>query len=116
MNTNGGHQEYVKVPASWVIKIPQGLDEKEIMIYGTAGLTAALSINELQQNSINSGKVLVTGATGGVGSIAVSILNKLGYEVTTITGKRDKIEFLKSLGAKEVILREEFDIDNKNQC
>ncbi len=113
MNTDGGHQEYVKIPASWLIKIPKGLDEKEIMTFGTAGLTAALSINELQENSITNGKVLVTGATGGVGSIAVTILAKLGYEVVTITGKKDKIEYLKSLGANEVILREDFDISNK---
>lgn len=113
MNTDGGHQEYVKVPASWVIKIPNGLDEKEIMTFGTAGLTAALSVNELEENNISSGKVLVTGATGGVGSIAVSILAKLGYQVVTVTGKKDKIDFLKSLGASEVILRDEFDISNK---
>ncbi len=113
MNTKGGHQEYVKVPSSWAIKIPKGLDEKEIMIYGTAGLTAALSINELQKNNIREGKILVTGATGGVGSIAVCILSKLGYEVSAITGKKEQIEFLKSLGAKEIILREEFDIENK---
>ncbi|RXI45315.1 oxidoreductase [Malaciobacter mytili] len=113
MNTNGGHQEYSKVPSSWAIKIPKELDEKEIMIYGTAGLTAALSINELQQNNITKGKILVTGATGGVGSIAVCILSKLGYEVSAITGKKEQIEFLKSLGAKDVILRQEFDIENK---
>lgn len=113
MNTNGGHSEYVKVPASWVVTIPQGISDKEIMIYGTAGLTAALSVNELLNNGITSGEVLVTGATGGVGSIAVAILSKLGFSVTAISGKEDKIPFLKDLGAKEVILRADFDVENK---
>ncbi len=76
MNTNGGHSQYVKVPASWVVAIPSSLSDKEAMIYGTAGLTAALSINELINNNITqeSGDILVTGATGGVGSLAVAIL------------------------------------------
>lgn len=113
MNTNGGHSEYVKVPASWVVKMPEGISDKEIMTYGTAGLTAALSVNELLNNGITSGEVLVTGATGGVGSIAVSILSKLGFSVTAISGKEDKIPFLKELGAKEVILRGDFDVENK---
>ena len=113
MNTNGGHAGFVKVPASWVVKKPSNITDKEIMTYGTAGLTAALSVNELLNNGVTSGEVLVTGATGGVGSIAVSILSKLGFEVTAISGKEDKIPFLKVLGAKEVILRKDFDIENK---
>jgi putative YhdH/YhfP family quinone oxidoreductase len=113
MNTNGGHAEFVKVPASWAIKIPKGLTNKEIMTYGTAGLTAALSINELLNNNITQGEILVTGATGGVGSIAVAVLSKLGFNVTAISGKEDKIDFLKALGAKEIILRKDFDIENK---
>lgn len=113
MNTNGGHAEFVKVPDTWVINIPNGITEKEIMTYGTAGLTAALSVNELLNNGIKNGDVLVTGATGGVGSIAVAILSKLGFTVTAISGKKDKIPFLKSLGAKEVILRKDFDVENK---
>lgn len=113
MNTNGGHSEYVKVPASWVVPKPANITDKEIMTYGTAGLTAALSVNELLNNGIKSGKVLVTGATGGVGSIAVSILSKLGFEVIAISGKEEKIEFLKALGASEVILRKDFDVENK---
>lgn len=115
MNTNGGHSEYVKVPASWVVKIPDGITPKEIMTYGTAGLTAALSVNELLSNGINpkGGSVLVTGATGGVGSIAVSILGKLGFDIVVISGKEEKVPFLKSLGAKEVLLRKDFDIENK---
>ena len=113
MNTNGGHSQFVKVPASWVVKMPSNISDKEIMTYGTAGLTAALSVNELLNNGITKGTVLVTGATGGVGSIAVSILNKLGFEVTAISGKEEKIPFLNELGAKEVILRKDFDIENK---
>lgn len=115
MNTNGGHSEFVKVPASWVINMPEGISDKEIMTFGTAGLTAALSVNELLNNGISkeSGEILVTGATGGVGSIAVSILNKLGFNVVAISGKEDKIQFLKDIGAKEVILRNNFDVENR---
>jgi len=113
MNTNGGHSEYVKVPASWIVKIPETISDREIMIYGTAGLTAALSVNELLNNGITSGNILVTGATGGVGSISVSILAKLGFNPIAISGKEDKIPFLKGLGATEVILRKDFDIENK---
>jgi len=115
MNTDGGHQSYVKVPASWVVKKPLALTDKEIMTYGTAGLTAGLSVNELLNNGITpeSGEILVTGATGGVGSIAVAILSKLGFDVVAISGKEDKIPFLKELGAKEVILRKDFDVENK---
>lgn len=113
MNTNGGHSEFVKVPASWVVKKPENISNKEIMTYGTAGLTAALSVNELLNNGVTNGEVLVTGATGGVGSITVSILSKLGFNVTAISGKEEKIPFLKELGAKEVILRKDFDVENK---
>ncbi|MCJ8327310.1 MAG: YhdH/YhfP family quinone oxidoreductase [Campylobacterales bacterium] len=109
MNTNGGHSEYVKVPSSWIIKKPSNISLKELMIYGTAGLTAALSVNELLANGITKGEVLVTGATGGVGSISVAILTKLGFTVIALSGKEDKIPYLKSLGAKEVILRSTFE-------
>ncbi|AYJ81064.1 oxidoreductase [Aliarcobacter cryaerophilus ATCC 43158] len=110
MNTNGGHSQFVKVPASWLVSIPSALSEKEAMIYGTAGLTAALSINELINNKITqeSGDILVTGATGGVGSLAVAILSKLGFNVVALSGKEKKIDFLKNIGASEVVLREEF--------
>jgi len=115
MNSDGGHQSFVKVPASWVVKKPSNISDKEIMTYGTAGLTAGLSVNELILNGVNvdSGEILVTGATGGVGSITVSILSKLGFDVVAISGKEDKIPFLKELGAKEVILRKDFDVENK---
>ena len=115
MNTDGGHQSYVKVPASWVVKKPDMITDKEIMTYGTAGLTAGLSVNELLNNGITpqSGEILVTGATGGVGSISVSILSKLGFDVVAISGKEEKIPLLKEIGAKEVILRKDFDVENK---
>ena len=116
MNTDGGHAQYVKVPASWVARIPDSITDKEIMTFGTAGLTAALSINELISNGVKaeSGDILVTGATGGVGSIAVSILSKLGYNVTALSGKKERIEYLKRIGANEVILRDEFlDLSNR---
>ena len=110
MNTDGGHCEYVKVPASWVARTPDAITDKEIMTFGTAGLTAALSVNELIENGVKpeDGEVLVTGATGGVGSIAVSILSKIGYQVVAISGKADRIDYLKQIGASDVILRNDF--------
>ena len=115
MNSNGGHAQYVKIPASWVARIPDAISDREIMTFGTAGLTAALSINELIENGIKpeSGDILVTGATGGVGSIAIAILSKLGYNITAISGKKERIDFLKKIGANEVILREEFEEESK---
>ena len=109
MNTSGGFAEYIKVPSDWVVKLPAGLSLKESMIYGTAGFTAGLSLCKLEQCSEEkiNGEVLVTGATGGVGSLAVAILAKQGYNVVASTGKKDKIDFLKKLGAKEVIGRDE---------
>ncbi|KAB7884391.1 YhdH/YhfP family quinone oxidoreductase [Poseidonibacter ostreae] len=115
MNTHGGHAEFVKVPSSWVARIPDAITDKEIMTFGTAGLTAALSINELTQNGVKpeDGAILVTGATGGVGSIAVSILNKIGFDVVAISGKEEKIDYLKKIGATEVILRDTFNEESK---
>ena len=115
MNTNGGHAEFVKIPADWVARIPDAITDKEIMTFGTAGLTAALSINELMDNGVRpeSGSILVTGATGGVGSIAVSILSKIGFTVIAISGKEEKIDYLKRIGASEVILRDTFNEEAK---
>jgi len=115
MNTHGGHAQFVKVPASWVARIPDSISDKEIMTFGTAGLTAALSINELIANGVKpeNGPVLVTGATGGVGSIAVSILSKIGFNVVAISGKKEKIDYLKRIGASEVILRDTFNEESK---
>jgi acrylyl-CoA reductase (NADPH) len=111
MNTSGGYSEYIKVPASWIVKLPENLSLKESMIYGTAGFTAALSVYKMISGGIlpDSGNILVTGATGGVGSIAVSILHKLGYSVIAVTGKPQAKDMLLSIGAKDIILREELD-------
>jgi acrylyl-CoA reductase (NADPH) len=111
MNTSGGFGQYISVPAKWVIKLPRGLKPKESMIFGTAGLTAALCIDKLLQNGLtpDKGKVIVTGATGGVGTMSVMILAKLGFHVVGVTGKPEGREFLLEIGAKEVISREEVD-------
>jgi len=109
MNTSGGFGQYISVPALWANKLPQGLSLKDSMSCGTAGLTAALCIIRLMASGLtkDSGEVLVTGATGGVGSIAVAILGKLGFNVVAATGKAGEHEFLRNLGAKSIISREE---------
>jgi len=116
MNTSGGFGEYIRVPAEWVVKLPKGLSLKESMVYGTAGFTAALSLYKLEMNGLKKtdGDVLVTGATGGVGSLAIAILAKAGYQVTAATGKKDCEAYLKKLGAYKVIDRSEVnDLSNK---
>ena len=107
METDGGFGQMIQVPSKWALKLPDGLSLKESMMLGTAGLTAAMSVQELIENGVApaSGPVLVTGATGGVGSLAVSILAKAGYQVTAATGKLDETDYLKGLGAAEVIER-----------
>ena len=111
MNTSGGYEEYIRVPANWVVRLPKNLSLRESMIYGTAGFTAALSCYKLINNGVtpDKGPVLVTGATGGVGSIALSILVKSGYEVVAVNGIVDETDYLRKLGAKEVISIEEAD-------
>jgi len=107
MNTAGGYGEYIRVPAEWAIALPKGLTLRDSMILGTAGFTAGLSVQALVDRvSPDAGEILVTGATGGVGSVAVAILAKAGYKVVAVTGKADQTEFLKGLGASEVITRE----------
>ncbi|WP_342477734.1 acryloyl-CoA reductase [Paenibacillus sp. FSL H7-0350] len=105
----GGFSEYARIPADWVIELPEGLTLREAMIYGTAGFTAALSVQALEAQGMtpDQGKVLVTGATGGVGGAATAILAKLGYQVTASTGRTDEAGYLQALGAAEVISREE---------
>src|SRR5699024_1027391 len=105
---NGGFSEYARVSSDWVLPLPDGLSLKEAMIYGTAGFTAALAVHQLQYNGVTTkdGKVLVSGATGGVGSIAVAMLAKLGFDVVASTGKETARDFLRSLGASEIISRE----------
>jgi acrylyl-CoA reductase (NADPH) len=105
----GGYSEYARIPSDWLVPLPKNLTLKEAMIFGTAGFTAALSIQRLEDNGLtpDKGNVLVTGATGGVGSLAVSMLAKAGYKVVASTGKASEHDFLKGLGATEVISREE---------
>jgi len=109
MNTSGGYAEYIRVPANWVVKLPDNLSLRESMIYGTAGFTAALSCFKLINSGVtpDKGPVLVTGATGGVGSIALSILVKSGFEVIAVNGIVDEADYLLQLGAKEVLSIEE---------
>jgi len=104
---DGGYAEYVRVPADWVVRVPHGLSLFDTMAIGTAGFTAALSIVELERNGLApaNGPVIVTGATGGVGSIAVQCLAARGYTVTALTGKDDQHQFLRSLGATDVLPR-----------
>jgi acrylyl-CoA reductase (NADPH) len=105
----GGFSEYARISGDWIVPLPDGLSLKEAMIYGTAGFTAALSVYRLEQNGLSpeKGKVLVTGATGGVGSTAVSILAKRGYEVAASTGKQSEHTYLKEIGASEILSRED---------
>lgn len=107
-NRWGGYAEYVRVPQDWVVPLPPGLSIRESMILGTAGLTAGLCVGQLERNDVTpeAGQVVVTGASGGVGSCAVAILAKLGYQVTAVSGKTSAHEYLKSLGAAEVVPRE----------
>lgn len=109
MNTNGGFGEYIAVPAGWVVKKPNNLSLLECMVYGTAGFTAALGLMQMENNGQNPtmGPLLVSGATGGVGSMAVSIYAKAGYEVIASTGKTSEHEYLKNLGASTIISRED---------
>jgi acrylyl-CoA reductase (NADPH) len=105
MNTSGGFGQYIRVPAEWVVPMPDGLTVRDSMIYGTAGFTAALSVYQLVEHGVSpeKGDVLVSGATGGVGGIAVSILSKIGYSVAAINGLKDQSDYLKDIGAKSVI-------------
>jgi acrylyl-CoA reductase (NADPH) len=106
---HGGFSEYARVPSSWLVPLPSGLTARQAMVVGTAGFTAALSVHALERHGLTAsdGPVLVTGATGGVGSIAVGILADRGYEVAASTGKPEAEGFLKGLGATEILGRDE---------
>ena len=109
MSVFGGFGELVQLPSKWVLKLPAELNSFDSMCYGTAGITAAACVKKIiDANVSNELPVLVSGATGGVGSISVGILSKLGYQVHAISGKQEKTETLKSMGASEIILRDEF--------
>jgi acrylyl-CoA reductase (NADPH) len=107
-NRWGGYAQYVRVPQDWVVPLPEGLTLRESMMLGTAGLTAGFCVDALQKHGItpDRGPVVVTGASGGVGSFALAILAKLGYHVAAVTGKPTAHEYLKSLGAAEILPRE----------
>ncbi len=113
MNTFGGFGEYIKVPQEWIVKKPDNLSLSESMAFGTAGLTAGLCLRKLLAHGLKpeDGDVFVSGVTGGVGIIALMLFKKLGFNVTAITGKLDQEEFLKNLGANQVIDRNTLDLD-----
>ncbi|HEX9183881.1 MAG TPA: acryloyl-CoA reductase [Burkholderiales bacterium] len=109
---HGGYAEYARIPADWAVKLPKGMTLWEAMAYGTAGYTAGLAIVKMELNGLKpaNGPVVVNGATGGVGSIALAALAKLGYSVTALTGKESESDWLKKLGAKEILLRQSLDL------
>jgi NADPH2:quinone reductase len=109
---DGGYAERVRVPADWVVRRPESMTAFDAMTLGTAGFTAAQAIMLMEHNGLapDKGPVAVTGATGGVGSVAVEILAKIGYHVVAITGKEEEADYLKGLGAKEVLARQSIDL------
>ncbi|MFO7693850.1 MAG: oxidoreductase [Vicinamibacterales bacterium] len=112
---DGGYAEYARVRGDWVIPIPAGLDSRSVMQLGTAGFTAGLAIHRLEHNGLapDNGPVIVTGATGGVGSLAVDMLAGRGYRVTALTGKAEAADDLRALGAAEVLVRGEFEMGTR---
>lgn len=112
---DGGLAQYARVPADWVIPIPEGLTMKDCMILGTAGFTAGLAIHRMLENnqSPDKGPIVVTGASGGVGSNAISMLSRLGYETIAVSGRREFDEYLKSLGATKVCSAKDLQLSNR---
>lgn len=112
---DGGFAEYVRVPADWVVPLPTGFTLFDAMALGTAGFTAALSIHRLEQNELcpENGKVIVTGATGGVASLAIGMLAQCGYHVAALTGKDSQHDYLNSLGAAEILSRHELEMGKR---
>ncbi|MFK8067074.1 MAG: oxidoreductase [Gammaproteobacteria bacterium] len=115
MSHDGGYAEYVRVPAEWVIPLPESITTKEAMIIGTAGFTAALCIDRMEQNgqTPEQGTILINGASGGVGCMAIDMFSSTGYDVTALTGKMSEIDYLRSLGAKEVLDRNELSFSGR---
>ncbi len=109
---HGGYAEMARLPAEWVVKLPAGLSRHDAMALGTAGFTAGIAVVRMEHNGLapDKGPVIVSGATGGVGSIAIEILAKRGYHVVALTGKEAEADYLKGLGAKEVLLRQSLDL------
>ncbi len=114
MGTAGGFGQRIRVPAAWVARLPKGMSPRSAMVFGTAGLTAALCVDKLLKNGVvpESGSVLVTGSTGGVGIVACALLVKLGFDVVASTGKPDQAERLLAMGVKEIVARETLSEDN----
>jgi acrylyl-CoA reductase (NADPH) len=112
VNHHGGYAEYARIPANWAVKLPRGMTLWEAMAFGTAGYTAGLAVVKMEHNGLTpaGGPVIVDGATGGVGSIAIAALAKLGYHVVALTGKENEADWLKRLGAREVKFRQEIDL------
>lgn len=109
---HGGYAEVARIPADWVVKLPQGMTLKEAMTFGTAGFTAGLAVVRMEANGLkpDNGPVIVSGATGGVGSVAIEVLAKLGYHVVALTGKESEFDYLTSIGAQEIMLRQSLDL------
>ena len=109
---HGGYAEYARIPAHWAVKLPRGMTLWEAMAFGTAGYTAGLAIVKMEHNGLHpaGGPVVVDGATGGVGSIAIAALAKLGYHVVALTGKEHEADWLKKIGAKEIKFRKDIDL------
>jgi putative YhdH/YhfP family quinone oxidoreductase len=112
VSSDGGYAPYTRVKGDWIAKVPPGLSLWEAMAYGTAGYTAGIAIVRMEHNGLKpaNGPVIVNGATGGVGSIAIAALAKLGYHVVALTGKESESEWLKKLGAKEIMLRQSLNL------
>ncbi|MGH8278111.1 MAG: oxidoreductase [Gammaproteobacteria bacterium] len=106
---DGGYAQYLRAQADWVVKLPRGISTRSAMMLGTAGFTAALAVMRLEHNGLSpkGGPVVVTGASGGVGSFAVNLLAQRGYEVVAVTGKRDAQDYLRQLGAATILLRQQ---------
>jgi putative YhdH/YhfP family quinone oxidoreductase len=113
VSSDGGYAPYCRAKGDWMAKVPQGLSLWEAMAYGTAGYTAGIAIHRMEQNDLKpeNGPVIVDGATGGVGSIAIAMLAKLGYHVVALTGKESESDWLKKLGAKEILLRQSLNLE-----
>ena len=112
---HGGYAQKARMPASWLVPVPAGMSTFDAMTYGTAGFTAAQAVQRMQHDGLHPamGPVLVNGATGGVGMVAIEILAKLGYEVVALTGKEKEVDLLKSIGAKSVLIRGQFEMTEK---
>jgi acrylyl-CoA reductase (NADPH) len=113
VSNDGGYAAYARVKGDWITKVPQGLSLWEAMAYGTAGYTAGIAVVRMEHNGLKpaNGPVIVNGATGGVGSIAIAMLARLGYHVVALTGKQSESDWLKKLGAKEILLRQSLNLE-----